>query len=149
MLWKDLDFSMISVIDKKITYNGKPLRFQIPRVYSEYGINDHGSINFFIQNDEFFEWFKKLETHIFNNEIPDNFESNIHENSIRVKYVDGFTQVFDSNNSYIIDGHSFINCECDILMDISSTYSPFKDFNKCGLVCKMYQVRVMSSGCLF
>lgn len=148
MLWKDVNFDLISVSDKKITYNGKPFRFQIPRGYSEYGLNDHKSVIFFIQNDAFFEWFKKLEKCIFN-EIPDNFESNISENSIRIKYVEGFTQVFDSNNTYIMDGHTFINAEADVLLDISTTYSPFKDFNRCGLVCKMYQVRVMTTGCLF
>lgn len=149
MFWKDVDFSMISVNDKKISYNGKPFRFQIPRGYSEYGLSDHGSVNFFIQNPDFFEWFKKLEMHIFNNEIPDNFESNVSENSIRVKYTEGFTQVFDVKNAYIMDGHNFVNCEADVLLDISSIYTPFKDFNKCGLVCKIYQVRVMTSGCLF
>lgn len=148
MLWKDVIFENISIDDKKITYNGKPFRFQIPRGYSEYGISDHKSVSFFIHNEEFFEWFKKLEKWIFK-EIPENFESNITDNSIRIKYVEGFTQVFDSNNAYIIDGHTFINCEADVLMDISSTYSPFKDFNKHGLVCKIFQVRVMTSGCLF
>ena len=148
MLWKDVNFDLILVSDKKITYNGKPFRFQIPRGYSEYGLSDHKSVNFFIQNDEFFEWFKRLEEYIFN-EIPDNFESNISENSIRIKYVEGFTQVFDSKNTYLMDGHTFVNCEADVLIDISSTYSPFKDFTKCGLVCKMYQVRVMTTGCLF
>lgn len=146
MFWHDIDLNDVVINEKKITYHGKPLRFQIPRGHSEYGLSERGSITVTIQNDEFFEWFKKFEEHL---NLPENFESNVTENTIRVKFSEGFTQVFDSNNVYIMDGHTFVNTDVDILLDVSSVYSPFKDFNKYGLVCKIYQVRVLNSGCLF
>ena len=147
MLWSDINIDDVNVNEKAIRYNGEPLRFQIPRGYSEYSISEHNSITIHFVHQEFFEWYKRLEKHIAGN--IENFESNITENTFRVKYVDGFTQVFDSNNNYLMDGHSFSNCQMDILLDVSSMYSPFKDFNKYGLVCKMYQVRVHENGCLF
>lgn len=147
MLWSDIVIENVSLDEKTIRYNGEPLRFQIPRGYSEYGLSEHKSITVQFDNNDFFQWYKRLENHIAGN--IENFESNAGENTFRVKYMDGFTQVFDTDNTYMMDGHHFTNCHMDILIDISSMYSPFKDFNKYGLVCKMYQVRVHENGCLF
>jgi hypothetical protein len=147
MLWTDIIIENVTLDEKTIRYNGEPLRFQIPRGYTEYGLSEHKSITVQFENNDFFQWYKCLEKHITGN--IENFESNAGENTFRVKYVDGFTQVFDHESIYLMDGHHFTNCQIDILVDISSMYSPFKDFNKYGFVCKMYQVRVHENGCLF
>lgn len=147
MFWNDVVIEEIKVDNKKITYKNEPLRFQLPRGYCEYGISDHKSINVRILNDDFSNWFKRLEKHIL--PTVENIESNFNEDTIRIKIVEGFTQVFDSNNVFMMDGHTFVNSDVDVLLDVSSWYSPFKDFNKYGLVCKVYQIRVISNGCLF
>jgi hypothetical protein len=148
MFWNDISIDEIQINNKKLTYKDEPLRFQIPRGYCEYGISDHKSINVRINNQDFFDWFKRLENHALQ-VSPESFESNLNEDTIRVKIVEGFTQVFDSNNVFLMDGAMFMNCNVDVLLDVSSTYSPFKDFNKYGLVCKVYQIRFTSQGCLF
>jgi hypothetical protein len=148
MFWNDITVNDIHVDNKKITYKNEPLRFQIPRGYCEYGVSEHKSINVRITNQEFLDWFRTLERHIFPENL-ENFESNLQEDTIRLKICEGFTQVFDSDSVFMMDGHTYVNCDVDVLVDISSKYSPFKDFNKHGLVCKVYQIRVISHGCLF
>lgn len=116
-----------------------PMRFQIPRGYCEYGTGQYGQINLCINNPEFMEWFKKLEN-ILIKDGGDPIDSRVKENYLSVKYVDGFTQVFDSSNVLMIDGHNFEDCELDCLVDIDRVYS-LNGYQ--GITCKLFQVRVL------
>lgn len=146
MLWKNINIESVVKTDKKLTYNNEPLRFQIPRGYCEYGVSEYKALTVTIQDEEFTQWFRSLEKHVFPTE---EFESNLNENTFRVKFVDGFSQIFDSDGTYIMEGFSFTNTNMDILVDMSNVYSPFKDFKKHGFVCKIYQAKIIPIGCLF
>lgn len=100
--------------------------------------------------DDFVEWFKKLELKISNTvDVTDKFESRISDNNtLSLKYYPDYTQVFDKNNTFLFDTKiSFSNNDLDCLLEITSLYGPFKE--RYGLVCKLYQVRVLPCGDLF
>ncbi len=126
LLWSDIkEFSL-------------PMRFQIPRGYSEYGVSDFGQILLRINNQDFLDWFKNLENTLIT-EKP--IESRVKDNSISLKYVDGFTQVFDSSNQYQCDDQCNLdNSELDCLVDVDRVYNLN---GKYGLTCKIFQVRVI------
>lgn len=125
-----------------------PVRFQIPRGYSEYGKSSQYNL---IQidlgsekNAQFIEWFQNLEKTLVKMEP---LESRIKGTTISVKYVDGFTQVFDESNKFIFGGEevSFADSHLDCLVEIDKVYS----LNGVhGITCKIFQVRVTQS-CLF
>lgn len=144
MFWTEIDTTHIEIDDKrKITYDGKPFRFQIPRGFSEYGLNQYNSIVLNLEYTEFITWFKNLEKILCTEEY---FESNIINEGMRIKVVEGFTQLFDKDYQYCAET-SLKNCDVDCIIEISSVYGPFN--GKYGLVCKIYQARVLTKGCLF
>lgn len=127
----------------------QPIRFQIPRGYSEYGLSQYNqlTLNMGPEQKQFLEWFHNLEKKLVG-EDPE-LESRVKEDSLTVKYVDGFSQVFDSSDdSLMVDGHSFVECELDCLVEIDKVYSLN---GKRGITCKIFQVRVFPRGdvCLF
>lgn len=113
-----------------------PMRFQIPRGYSEYGVSDFGQILLGVNNQDFLDWFKNLENTLIK-EQP--IESRVKENSISLKYVDGFTQIFDSSNQYQCECN-LENSELDCLVDVDRVYNLN---GKYGITCKIFQVRVI------
>jgi hypothetical protein len=124
VLWSDVkEFSL-------------PMRFQIPRGYSEYGVSDFGQILLSINNQDFLDWFKNLENTLIK-EQP--IESRVKDNAISLKYVDGFTQVFDSSNQYQCECN-LENSELDCLVDVDRVYNLN---GKYGITCKIFQVRVI------
>jgi hypothetical protein len=127
VLWKDVDVSL-------------PMRFQIPRGYSEYGIGQYGQVYVKIVDTEFLEWFKNIERVLIKDLGPIESRINEENSTISVKYVDGFTQVFDSSNVLMVDGHDMVDCELDCLVDIDRVYSLNGSH---GLTCKIFQVRVI------
>lgn len=145
--WKDVEDSS--------SFQQLPIRFQIPRcVSTEYGVGNFGSVTLNFENDddieeEFFDWWFKNIDDAIKPSLTKPFESNIdRENrTIRLKYVEGFTQVFDERGVYMLDGHSLKNCRVDILVEVSSAYDDFK--GKSGLVCKIFQAKVFPIGCMF
>ncbi len=145
MFWTEIDTSQIEIDDKrKISYKGKPFRFQIPRGFSEYGLNQYNSIVLNIEYLDFISWFKDLEKLLCKEE---SFESNVtSDDTLRIKVVEGFTQLFDKDYQYCSET-SLKNCDVDCMMEISSVYGPFN--GKYGLVCKVYQARILTRGCLF
>ncbi len=141
MFWKDVDVESVSI----------PVRFQIPRGFCEYGVGSFGSVTIQLnseENNKFFDWFKRLEDHLVKDQSI--FESNVNRENgtIRLKYVDGFTQVFDSDSVYVMDGQNTLaNCNVDALVEVSSFYENFK--GRSGLVCKLFQAKVFPIGCMF
>lgn len=126
----------------------QPIRFQIPRGYSEYGLSQYNQITLTISDSQFLEWFRNLEKKLVG-EVT-SLESRVkeEENTITVKYVDGFSQVFDSSDVLMIDGHSFVNCELDCLVEIDKVYCLNGNY---GITCKIFQTRVFPKEdiCLF
>lgn len=126
VFWKDVSLSL-------------PMRFQIPRGYCEYGVGQFGQISVKIIDPDFLEWFKNIEL-TFVKEEPLESRVNDENSSLSLKYVDGYTQVFDASNVFMLDGHSFVDCELDCLVDVDRVYS----LNGVhGITCKIFQVRVV------
>ena len=129
----------------------QPIRFQIPRGYSEYGLSQYNQITLNMGPDQkqFLEWFRNLEEKLVGDDCV-TLESRVKEetNSITIKYVDGFSQVFDSNDILMIDGHSFKECELDCIVEIDKVYSLN---GNTGITCKIFQARVFPRDdvCLF
>ncbi len=125
----------------------QPIRFQIPRGYSEYGLSQYNQLTLNISDQEFLEWFKNIEKKLIG-DVP-SLESRVkEENSLTVKYVDGFSQIFDSSDILMIDGHSFVDSELDCLVEIDKVYSLNGNH---GITCKIFQARVFPRAhvCLF
>ena len=127
VLWKDIDVSL-------------PMRFQLPRGYCEYGISQYGQVSVKISDVEFLEWFKNVERTFLIGDVRRESRINDENSSISMKYVDGFTQVFDSSNSLMVDGHDLVDSELDCLVDVERVYT-LNDVQ--GLTCKIFQVRVV------
>lgn len=127
VLWNAVDTSL-------------PMRFQIPRGYCEYGIGQYDQVSLKIADADFLEWFKNVEKTLIKDGGPIESRVNDENSTISVKYVDGFTQVFDSSNTFMIDGHNFIDCEVDCLVDVDRVYSLN---GVSGLTCKIFQARVI------
>jgi hypothetical protein len=129
VLWKDIkDFS-------------QPLRFQIPKVYSESDISEFGTVYVQFQNQEFIEWFKNMEKTMCC-EFP-TFDSKIDQgDGFHIKCVQGFTQYFDSRYNLIFEDNppSLRNKELECIIDVSK-YGPFN--GKYGVSIKLYQVRLI------
>lgn len=139
VFWNDIhDFSL-------------PLRFQIPRGYCEYGKSSQFNLVYLeITDQKFIDWFRELEKKLLEDKEP--VDSRLNENTIHVKYVDGFTQVFDETNKFLLDYEgNFVNCELDCLVEIDKVYGPMKDTGSYGITCKIFQVRVLPKveECLF
>ena len=98
---------------------------------------------------QFLEWFRNLEKKLVGEEC-DTLESRVKEetNAITIKYMDGFSQVFDSKDILMIDGHSFKECELDCIVEIDKVYSLN---GNTGITCKIFQARVFPRDdvCLF
>lgn len=115
------------------------MRFQIPRGYCEYGISQFGQLSVKISDTEFLEWFKNLERTF----IKDgSLESRVNDenSSISLKYVEGYTQMFDVSNVLMLDEPNFVDSEVDCLVDVDRVYTLN---GSSGVTCKIFQVRVM------
>lgn len=122
----------------EVTEIKSPMRFQIPRVYSEYDISEFGSVTVKITHQEFIEWFKNLETQLCK-DFP-SYDTRITGDGImNIKCVSGFSQYFDSDKNLIFEDNppSLRNCNLDCLVDVSS-YGPFN--GRYGISIKLYQV---------
>jgi hypothetical protein len=114
------------------------MRFQIPRGYCEYGIGGYGQVSVKILDSEFLEWFKNLER-TFVKERPLESRVNDENSSVSLKYVDGYTQVFDTSSKFILE-QTLEDSELDCLVDVDKVYA----LNGVhGITCKIFQVRVI------
>jgi hypothetical protein len=149
MHWNEIDLNLITVDNESISYNGGILKFQIPLGYTDIGVSEWSRLSIAISDSaEFFEWFKKLEEIIGKTEPYDSVISE-EQNTISLKVVDGYTQFFDENKKYFMDTPSIVNSKVYAIMDIPKKYGPFKDRDRNGLVCRLYQVVFAPEKCGF
>jgi hypothetical protein len=142
VLWVGLNKDGIDVVagmkDKsKYLYEGKPLRFQIPRGTCTWGVSQYKSFNIEINNPEFIEWWTELERRLCPQEP---FKSNLSGNSLRIK-VDEATYIFDENSKQVtpdVKEGLFRGQELSCIIDIESNYF----FNNVwGLTIRASQIR--------
>lgn len=142
MKWSEVDFSQIVLnpkprggFDIKYGEDADPFRFQIPVGICENGINEFSSIIVRIdENQGFFEWFGKLESHIGRQEPWDSNAVGI--SALRLRTTDG-TQFFEGPR-FTFDSGDLTNTEVRCIVEISGKYGPFNE--KYGLTCKIYQL---------
>ncbi len=145
VFWTDIDTTQIETVlagrDRvKFRYQGGPLRFQIPRGLTTWGVSAYKSFQIDLSNPEFFEWWRKLERELCTQEP---FKSNLAGSTLRLK-VDDATYFFDENskqtNPEIREG-LLRGQELSVLVDVDSTYF----FNGIwGLTCRAAQIRSWS-----
>lgn len=142
VFWNEIDQACIEVVPSgreriRFRYQGGPLRFQIPRGLSKWGVSAYKSIQIDLSNPAFMEWWKTLERFLCTQEP---FKSNLAGSTLRLK-VDDATYFFDENSKQtnpeikegLLRGH-----EMSVLVDIEATYF----FNGTwGLVCRAAQIR--------
>ena len=142
VFWRDIEKNLIethtSNRDKsRFIFDGKPLRFQIPRGKCTWGVSQYKSFNIDITDGEFVAWWSELERRICPQEP---FKSNLHNGSLRIK-IDDATYIFDENSKQVspeVREGLFRGQELSCLVDIESNYF----FNgNWGLTVRAYQVR--------
>jgi hypothetical protein len=142
VLWSDVSKDVIDVVpgmkDKsKYLYDGKPLRFQIPRGACTWGVSQYKSFNVDIKNPEFTIWWTELERRLCPQEP---FKSNLSGNSLRIK-IDEATYIFDENSKQVVPEVReglFRGQELSCMIDIESNYF----FNNLwGLTIRASQIR--------
>jgi hypothetical protein len=146
VFWSDINVDNIETVpgprDKtKFRYNDGPLRFQIPRAWSNFGVSAYKSINLEVKNGAFSEWWRALEKSLCPREP---FNSNLKMGSLRLK-VDDSAYVFDENSKQIcpeIKEGLFRGQEVSCMIDIDSTYF----FNgNWGLTIRLYQIKTLTA----
>jgi hypothetical protein len=140
-MWSDIDIDRIEIkpgTKDRFFYNGKILRFQIPRGLCVWGVSAYSSLNITLPSQEFVDWWKRLETHL----CPrDPFSSNLKgPDELRLK-IDRATYIFDENSKQILPEVKeglFRGHELSCLVDVESNYF----FNgSWGLVCRAAQIK--------
>jgi hypothetical protein len=125
-MWHAINKDLIDVVpgarDKsKYTYDGRPLRFQIPRGVCAWGVSQYKSFNVDIQNPEFVEWWTDLERRLCPKEP---FKSNLLKGSLRIK-IDDATYIFDENSKQVvpeIQEGLFRGQELSCIINVESNY---------------------------
>jgi len=144
VLWSEVDKNLIEITpglkDKsRFRYQGGPLRFQIPRAWSNWGVSAYKSMNVDVRNSEFVAWWRDLETRLCPHEP---FNSNLKEGSLRLK-VDDAVYVFDENAKQVcpeVREGLFRAQEVQCIIDVDSTYF----FNgNWGLTIRIYQLKTL------
>lgn len=142
VLWGDINKDLIDVTPgmkdrSKYLYDGRPLRFQIPRGVCTWGVSQYKSFNIEFNDPKFIEWWSELERRLCPQEP---FKSNLSGNSIRIK-IDEASFIFDENSKQVtpeIREGLFRGQELSCLIDIESNYF----FNNVwGLVIRASQIR--------
>lgn len=142
VFWSDIDTTQIEMISAgkdrtKFRYQGGPLRFQIPRGFTSWGVSAYKSFQIDLSNRAFIEWWRDLEKVLC---CQEPFKSNLNGSTLRLK-VDDATYFFDENskqtNPEVREG-LLRGQELSVLVDIDSTYF----FNGTwGLTCRAAQIR--------
>ena len=141
-LWTAIAKNGIDIVpglkDKsKYMYDGRPLRFQIPRGACTWGVSQYKSFNVEIGDPDFITWWSELEQRLCPREP---FRSNMLNGSLRIKIDDG-TYIFDENSKQVvpeIQEGLFSGQELSCIIDIESNYF-FNDV--WGLVVRASQVK--------
>jgi hypothetical protein len=143
VLWSDINKDLVDVTPgmkerSKYLYDGRPLRFQIPRGVCTWGVSQYKSFNVDLpHNPEFIQWWTELERRLCPQEP---FKSNLSGTSLRIK-IDEATYIFDENSKQVtpeVREGLFRGQELSCLVDIESNYY----FNNVwGLVIRASQIR--------
>ena len=140
--WSDIDFGAIEIQaglkDRmRFRYQNGPLKFQIPRGLCQWGVSQYKTFNVEVDNPEFIQWWRALETHLCPQEP---FKSNLTGGSLRVK-IDDSAYIFDSESKQIVPEIReglFQGQDLSCMVYVDSTYF----FNGTwGLTVRAYQVR--------
>jgi hypothetical protein len=100
--WSEIDETQIEVATGariKFSIGGGPLRFQIPRGVTEWGVGSYKSLQVTVHDESFIEWFQKLERTLCPGEP---YKSNLTGHQFRIK-VDDRTLVFDQDAKFVTD----------------------------------------------
>jgi hypothetical protein len=142
VLWYEVTKDLIDITPgmkdrSKYAYDGRPLRFQIPRGTCTWGVSQYKSFNLEIKNPEFIVWLSELERRLCPQEP---FKSNFTNGSMRIK-IDEATYIFDENSKQVtpeVREGLFRGQELSCIIDIESNYF----FNNLwGLTIRASQIR--------
>jgi len=149
MLWSDLNLDEIRLEPgknqrQKISYNDKPLRFQISDSTCTDGLSEYEQITL-ETTPEFATWFQELEARIG---TPSPWKSAMTDVYMTLK-LDESTQVFDEHRNLDRSPRllgKFQGCTIKCIIEIVGIYY-FKETY--GLTCKVYQITSSEPTCLF
>ena len=142
-LWSDIDLSLVEVSESasnrtKVVYQGGPLRFQLPRGYTKFGLSKYKSLTISNLNSKFMDWMGTLEKMVSQNGQP--LKSNITEYGLRIK-LDESSLIFNANSEFVqepsVEGFLRdydINC----IVDVEGAYLWKGEW---GINCKVYQLK--------
>jgi hypothetical protein len=123
--WHEIDLGKIetqtSGTRTKVAYESGPLRFQIPRGYTRYGVGQYKSLTVSNLEPKFVQFYQDLEKHLMGDK---QFKSNMTEYGLRIK-VDDTTLVFNSESKFVADEHveGFLrDLDLSCIVDIEGTY---------------------------
>jgi hypothetical protein len=141
MLWSEVDFSKISVNEKrKIKYDGGLFRFQLPEVTCTDGPSIYNQMTIEVPGG-FTAWYNELEEVIG---VTEPWRSNINEGFMTLK-LDDSSQIFDSDKK-LTKSKDFQGCTIKCILEVSGVYF-FKETY--GLTCRIYQIMSFAPQCLF
>jgi hypothetical protein len=123
--WHEIDLDRITIHTTgsrtRLSYESGPLRFQIPRGYTRYGVGQYKSVTISNLEPKFLDWWRKLEAKIM--PLQPN-KPCLGEYGLRVK-VDDTTLIFNSESKFIADEHveGFLrDLDLSCILDIEGTY---------------------------
>ena len=123
----------------KILYGDGPLRFQIPRGYSRYGLSQYKSLTVSNLDPKFLEWFREIEQTLYPSDKND-FKSCVSDYGLRVK-VDDSTLIFDSKSKFVGDEHVegyLKDLDISCIVDVEGAYL-WK--GAWGINCRAHQIK--------
>jgi hypothetical protein len=147
VFWSEINFDQITSTTvgtrQRFSYNGGPLRFQIPRGVCSNGIGEFKSLYVDLVHADFIQWWRKLESFLCPVLSTAPFNSNLKGDSIRLK-IDDSVYVFDKDSKQInpeIREGLFRGQDVSCLIDVDSTYF----FNgNWGLTVRVYQIKTLT-----
>jgi hypothetical protein len=141
MLWSEVDFSKILLNEKrKITYGGKPFRFQLPEVTCTDGLSMYNQMTIEVPGG-FTAWYSELEESIG---VLQPWKSNINDGYMTLK-IDDSSQIFDENKK-LSQSKEFQGCTIKCILEVSSVYFFRETY---GLTCRVYQIMSTAPTCMF
>ena len=123
--WHEIDLDRISIqatgTRTRLSYESGPLRFQIPRGYTRYGVGQYKSITISNLEPKFLEWYKALEDKFL---TLKSVKGNMTEYGLRIKG-DDTTLIFNSESKFVADEHveGFLrDLDLSCIVDVEGTY---------------------------
>lgn len=143
-LWSEITPNTIEVKPSgntrtKAVYNGGPLRFQIPRGYSRYGLSQYKSITIANLDPKFLAWFAEIEKMVRRDDA-NPLKSCLTEYGLRIK-MDECTLVFDSDSKFVSDEHVegyLRDLDMSCIVDVEGAYLWKGSW---GINCRAHQIK--------